>query len=815
MGVGIGLVCRAICVTHNANIRQKIIAMPKHVESQTTYSKLIIIALWMMMLGFAFYFSAYTIQRHETLHSYTADLTLIDQATWNTLHGRFMEATWGNHQQPRAAEHFEPILIPLAALFWLWDDVRILLIAQSLALALGALPIFWLAKRELSFFSRFTPYVSLIFPALYLLAPPLQAAAVADVHADPFVVAPLLFAFWYATEKRWGWMWFWAIVMMLVKENMPTLVAMLGVFVVIQNSKFKIQNFRLTFHVSNGRTFKHGLALVITGIVWFAVATFAIVAPLAQRYFGTDAPIYLASRYPSNPLDWLPLLRDPARWRYLLGLLATTGGLAIFAPQYLLLGLPIFIANTFSNFAGQFSGEQHYSAPLVAVLMIAAVYGTKNLLKIRRPLFTVHYSLFIILAIAFTIAIFYHTQTGWTPISRRAEIYAVTAHTQMLSRFTAPIPADAIVSASAAITPHLAHRPIIYTFPTVQNADFVLVDVTDVPGAHPNDVRAKLMAMLASKEWRLLDAADGFMLLQKSVVDTPQMLPDAFFSFARAETPSPQHPLRLIFDGKIELLGFDVLDNPFDRLTRVRLYWSARQTPLPTELHPWAQFFNDDGTPLSDPLLQPAIETVWYPPEMWRTGEAVIATTLPADFGDKFHLAVAAVLGNSPATRLPLSTGADWATIASFERTNWALQVLPPTLPLSALDETVITFSGGLRLTGVRLPPSPHPSDHPLTIVLRWEPSAPLPTDYTVFVHLVDADGNTVAQNDAQPRWLFESPMTGWQPGKAVLDAHTIDAPLPPGVYQIKVGAYDWQTLERLPLADGTDAAVIGSIRVK
>jgi len=97
--------------------------------------------LFLMITTYALYFSWYTINRHNTLNSYAADLSLIDQPMWNTVPGpgEFMELTWGDRQQPRLAEHFEPILVPLALLFFGWDDVRILLIAQSVALALGAL----------------------------------------------------------------------------------------------------------------------------------------------------------------------------------------------------------------------------------------------------------------------------------------------------------------------------------------------------------------------------------------------------------------------------------------------------------------------------------------------------------------------------------------------------------------------------------------------------------------------------------------------------------------------------------------------------
>src|SRR5687768_7745508 len=143
--------------------------------------------LALLITGYTLYFSAYTFNRHNTLHSYAADLSLIDQPMWNTVlgPGGFMEQTWGDRQQPRLAEHFEPILIPLAALFFLWDDVSILLMAQSLALALGALPVFWIARRQLALRAAgISPllgeWAALAFAGAYLLYPHLQAANIAD-----------------------------------------------------------------------------------------------------------------------------------------------------------------------------------------------------------------------------------------------------------------------------------------------------------------------------------------------------------------------------------------------------------------------------------------------------------------------------------------------------------------------------------------------------------------------------------------------------------------------------------------------------------
>src|SRR5512136_16841 len=106
--------------------------------------------VWFLVLAYVLFFSAYSLQRHASLHSFAADLSYIDQPMWNTLHGRFLERTLDDRQVSRVAEHLEPIIVPIAFVFYLWDDVRVILIAQTIALALGALPVYWIAKAQIS-----------------------------------------------------------------------------------------------------------------------------------------------------------------------------------------------------------------------------------------------------------------------------------------------------------------------------------------------------------------------------------------------------------------------------------------------------------------------------------------------------------------------------------------------------------------------------------------------------------------------------------------------------------------------------------------
>jgi hypothetical protein len=93
----------------------------------------------------------------------------------------------------------------------------------------------------------------------------------------------------------------------------------------------------------------------------------------------------------------------------------------------------------------------------------------------------------------------------------------------------------------------------------------------------------------------------------------------------------------------------------------------------------------------------------------------------------------------------------------------------------------------------------------------------PPQTDLTVFVHLLAADGQRVAQSDAYPTWLTPQPTSQWSPHQPVLDSHLLNLPpdLPPGVYTLQVGLYNVQTLERLRLPDNNDAFTLGQVRIQ
>jgi hypothetical protein len=117
-----------------------------------------------------------------------------------------------------------------------------------------------------------------------------------------------------------------------------------------------------------------------------------------------------------------------------------------------------------------------------------------------------------------------------------------------------------------------------------------------------------------------------------------------------------------------------------------------------------------------------------------------------------------------------------------------------PKLTLLGYD---LADENGQPLSGLASRPSA------LKLTLYWRSEAPLPVDYTTFVHLRDAKGQTVAQKD-QPPLDGAYPTSLWDPGEIMADTILLPLPdkLPANGYKLVVGLYDFQTGQRLVVPD-------------
>jgi hypothetical protein len=97
-------------------------------------------------------------------------------------------------------------------------------------------------------------------------------------------------------------------------------------------------------------------------------------------------------------------------------------------------------------------------------------------------------------------------------------------------------------------------------------------------------------------------------------------------------------------------------------------------------------------------------------------------------------------------------------------------------------------FGGAVRLLGYDVTSTDNTT---VGVTLYWESLDSVVEDYTVFVHLLGADGSLLAQSDVLPADGYY-PTSAWQPGQVVLSHHSLQ--LPPddllGAYTLLVGLY-------------------------
>jgi hypothetical protein len=108
------------------------------------------------------------------------------------------------------------------------------------------------------------------------------------------------------------------------------------------------------------------------------------------------------------------------------------------------------------------------------------------------------------------------------------------------------------------------------------------------------------------------------------------------------------------------------------------------------------------------------------------------------------------------------------------------------------------------RLRGYRIvKQSPIRRGDAFRVELYWQAEQRTPTDYTVFVQLLDGRGNLSAQRDGAPRG-GAYPTSIWDAGELIADSYTLTVPTDAdaGAYQLIVGMYDWRTLQRVPVTE-------------
>jgi hypothetical protein len=282
--------------------------------------------------------------------------------------------------------------------------------------------------------------------------------------------------------------------------------------------------------------------------------------------------------------------------------------------------------------------------------------------------------------------------------------------------------------------------------------------------------------------------------------DTPLVRHVRNETLAGTNTPESRN-----FGEELWLVGYR-LDAPDD----LTLYWQAQRTPA----HDYTvevTLTDARGAPVqviqhTDPGLSSTSR--WQPGQLVRDAYALPLATAPRP--SAYRLTVA-VLDPDSGVRLRLLDAPDTSITAAA---LGAVKV--PPLAGTSTGNVLARFGEAIELEQVEMPAAVQMGTR-LPFALVWRSLAPVNADYTVFVHLLRADGTLAATADAPPcAGLY--PTSFWSPGERIIDERQWLVTAPAGEYQVEVGLYRLDTGERLPIsgenADPNSRVILGVLRV-
>jgi uncharacterized membrane protein len=447
--------------------------------------------------AYAVLFATAAVLHYDVFLTAQVDLGHMVQAVWNTLHGHFLQfTTLDGHERNRLGFHVDPFLLVFAPLLWIWSNPVLLPIVQALAVASGALPVFWLARKHLD-----SPRAGAHFAFVYLLYPATQFSAftiTSSFHSVAMAVPLVLYAVWFLDEDRLLAFSLVALVAFTTKEEIPLAVGTLGIW-------YAVRKGRRLFGAS---VFAAGLAVTLFDFLWL-IPHYSVTGsnPFVHRYRAVGGtPSGMAHKLVSDPGAFVHDVATGHKALYLGILLVPLLGFWLFEPLLLLGAIPDLAINLLSNETDQTSINYHWTSGIVPFLIAASIFGVARFKGqgVRLSLWA--------LAGAGVFALWSPILLGSSDVGALGSpLVSAKAHAVSL------VPSRAPVSSSIQLGGHLSERRYLYTFPKVRNARWIVVDINDPTYGDAAGLKRSVRKYEANAAWRRVFSSHGIAVLHKRV----------------------------------------------------------------------------------------------------------------------------------------------------------------------------------------------------------------------------------------------------------------------------------------------------------
>lgn len=420
------------------------------------------------------------------------DLGNMVQAVYNTAHGHVLEVTGADGKQfVRLGAHVDPILVFFALPWLVWPSPKMLLVLQAVIVAGSVWPAYRLGLRFLK-----DVRAAALCAAALLLYPPLQFTVLNEFHPITLAIPLLLFAFLYLEEDRLWWALPFLVLAAICKEDVPLVIIVMGAYFALRKRAW------------------WPLLISAAATAYFLLAVLVVIphynpggSPFINRYTATGStPGDVVRELLGNPGTTAGKLSEWSNVRYLLQLLWPFAFMPVLSPLTALIALPEYLLNGLSTVVFQRYISFHYVAAEVPFLFAAALLGIARLHRwlVRRagartaaerggsrtdkdrdgkrlgwwrsPLGVRGLALAVLL-----VALAANYLMGPLPFSLpgakyTGRAYRVPSHAKALSGAVDMIPGGVTVSAENNAGSQLSDRRVIFVFPYMDEAKYIVVD---------------------------------------------------------------------------------------------------------------------------------------------------------------------------------------------------------------------------------------------------------------------------------------------------------------------------------------------------
>ena len=435
------------------------------------------------------------------------------QAIWKLAFGEGLFNTirglnvWG--------DHCWFIMLVMAPFYRLAPYPETLLILQSAALALGALPLACFAYRRTGGRS----VVTLAFAAMWLISPALQNMNLEQFHPEVAVAPLLMLAVDRADAGRWRIYWVALILALCCKEDVALSAFVLGFWIFLKLNK------------------KIGLLTMGICVAWFALCMWVVLPLLNSEGFFRTQGGYWFSDLSAHRFEmgfYRKTLFNMRVAEYGLRLLAPVLFLSLIDPLLLVGMLPSFIINVLSGNVYLVSIAYHYNGQTLPFVFAAAAAGLARCFKnpFRFSAFTGNGLSIAALAASVAANGFWSQAPILRTLARIEDQWSYVSQSRNNERLHDVIkPLDdagvAAISASYNLVPALANRTHIYMFPNpfkasswgirgehLPSADIVQALILDA-NVVGEETLAVCSGLIASNQFAFVKREGNFVLLRR------------------------------------------------------------------------------------------------------------------------------------------------------------------------------------------------------------------------------------------------------------------------------------------------------------